>query len=104
MSKLYVLIALFGSSSANFPPFHPYQTVPVDRKNWPGAILTNDVPVMPKPSSFVDDEFDPILNYSYRYNTLSQTDAKRFSGKPISLAMLQSKAEADASDDEEENV
>ena len=61
---------------------------------------------MPTPSSFVDDEFDPLLNYSTKYNTLTQTDSK-FLGKPISLAMLQSKAQESRSldsDSDDENV
>jgi hypothetical protein len=46
---------------------------------------------MPKESSFVDDEFDPLLNYSNRFNVAAvQLDDERdFSGKPISLAMLE---------------
>ena len=70
---------------------------------------------MPTPSSFVDDEYDPLLNYSYRYNTLMQTEEEdsKFLGRPISQAMLDrprentlidSEEDTESDDDDDENV
>jgi hypothetical protein len=54
---------------------------------------------MPIPSSFVDEDFDPLLNYSTKYN-VQLDDEMAFSGKPISLAML----EIQGQPEEHENV
>ena len=72
----------------NYPPYYSFNVPnPVDVKNWPGAILPGVDLVRPKPSSFVDDDFDPLFNSSEKYIQLDE-DAK-FSGKPITLAMLE---------------
>mgnify|MGYP000562798379 CR=1 FL=1 len=60
---------------------------PVDYKNWPGAILPGVELVRPVPSSFVDDDFDPLLNFASKNVQLD--DELEFSGKPISIAMLE---------------
>ena len=40
--------------------------VAVDRHNFPGVILANDHAIMPKASSPVDADFDPMFN-KFRY-------------------------------------
>ena len=44
---------------------------PVGPHNWPGVILAGHDIVMPKKSSFVDKDFDPIFN-RFRYAQLPQ--------------------------------
>ena len=65
--KYFAIAALIAATSAiqNFPPFHPFEPkLKVDAKNWPGAILPGVEFIEPIPSSFVDDDFDPLLNFA----------------------------------------
>ena len=39
----------------------------VDAHNWPGTILSGDRAIPTKPSSFVDDGFNPMFN-RFRYS------------------------------------
>ena len=69
--KFFAIVALVSSTTAirNFPPFYSYNVpVDVDSHNWPGSILPGSEPLTPKASSFVDDEYDPLLNVYTRYN------------------------------------
>ena len=59
--KVSAILALIASTSAI-----TLTSAPVDAHNWPGVILSGDHAVMPKPSSFVDDDFDPMFN-NFRY-------------------------------------
>ena len=55
--KVSMLLALIASTSAI-----TLTSIPVDAHNWPGVILAGDHAIMPQPSSFVDDDFDPMFN------------------------------------------
>ena len=60
--KVFSLVALIASTTA----IH-LDVVPVDRVNWPGAILPADRAHQKAPgSSFVDKDFDPMYD-RYRY-------------------------------------
>ena len=65
--KYSAVLAIVGSATAiqNYPPFWSFNVPnPVDAKNYPGAILTGHEIIMPKPSSFVDDDFDPLVVFN----------------------------------------
>jgi hypothetical protein len=65
--KVSVLLALVASTSAI-----TLTKVVVDRHNWPGVVLAGDHAIMPKASSPVDDDFNPMFN-KFRYGgTLAQ--------------------------------
>ena len=60
--KVFSLVALIASASAV-----KLDVVPVDRINWPGAILPADRAHEKAPgSTFVDKDFDPLFD-RYRY-------------------------------------
>ena len=91
--KYFAIVALVAATSAvqNFPPFHPFEPkLKVDDHNWPGAILPGVDFVRPVPSSFVDDDFDPMFN-KFRYSNVQLDEEIQFSGKPIDLKMLEIK-------------
>ena len=59
--KVSAIIAVIASTSAIT------LTNPVaDNHSWPGVILAGDHAIMPQPSSFVDEDFDPMFN-KFRY-------------------------------------
>jgi len=59
--KVFSLVALIASTTAI-----KLDDVPVDRWNWPGAILAADRAHMRGASTFVDKDFDPLFD-RYRY-------------------------------------
>ena len=60
--KVFSLVALVATSSAI-----KLDVVPLDRWNWPGAVLPGDRAVQKAPgSTFVDKDFDPLFD-RYRY-------------------------------------
>jgi hypothetical protein len=64
--KVFSSVALIASVSAI-----KLDVVPVDRINWPGAILPADKAYdKAAESSFVDDDFNPMFN-SFRYGALA---------------------------------
>jgi len=90
--KVFSLVALIASTSAI-----KLDVVPVDRWNWPGAILPADRAHMRAPSSFVDKDFDPLFD-RYRYgktyvngSSLAQTrhETRQRISKQLRQALVQ---------------
>ena len=96
--KVSVLLALIASTSAI-----TLTNPKVDKHNWPGVILAGDHAIMPVPSAFVDDDFDPMFN-KFRYGgSLAQVrhNVRQELSSQLRSALIQ---EGDMVPDDDSNI